>query len=466
MIVSELVQATEEKLKQKLKPGEMLKNSSGKKPKNGLMQQRFVRDMIRAVVYLGLYTTLGIFVYTELEPTWTYIDAFYFCMATMSTVGYGDIYPSNDVSRWFSIFMIFTGIIFVFAAVGEAIGHLTRPITAAGRQLMELLFPQIPVDLDGDGGVDYYKPRPPVIYYTKNLLPSLILTFSVQVGSAAVFVRVTGDGEHPPWTFGLALYHCLVTATTVGYGDARNSTQLGRLWAGCHIIIAVALVGELLSTIRYLARQRASTMARVAYLEREFDQALLDQLIARAIAMRPLVKRDGKGLTELEYVIAMTIELGIVEWNQVQPFIKQFRMLDITGDARLGAEDLKLMLGKTRKEIAAITNALNANAKPMSVGDRMGLSFQRPGAGTDDEDDQASGGAAAPVTYTDEADIPLDGLSVEMLEALISRAQGMVDKQQDVQHVKQACRAQRTGAPAEAPATANGHKGLRVAVFV
>ena len=54
----------------------------------------------------------------------------------------------------------------------------------------------------------------------------------------------------------------------------------------------------------------------------------------------------------------------------------------------------------------------------------------------------------------------------EMLEALISRAQGMVDKQQDVQHVKQACRAQRTGAPAEAPATANGHKGLRVAVFV
>ena len=31
------------------------------------------------------------------------------------------------------------------------------------------------------------------------------------------------------------------------------------------------------------------------------------------------------------------LELGVVELNQVQPFIKQFRLLDFDGNARLGA---------------------------------------------------------------------------------------------------------------------------------
>ena len=37
------------------------------------------------------------------------------------------------------------------------------------------------------------------------------------------------------------------------------------------------------------------------------------------------VERDGEGLTELEFVLAMVIELGMLEWDQVRPFIKQAR---------------------------------------------------------------------------------------------------------------------------------------------
>ena len=98
--------------------------------------------------------------------------------------------------------------------------------------------------------------------------------------------------------------------------------------AAFHIIVAVALVGELLSTIGELAVQRAATLARVKCLEREFDQQLLDQLIARATSMRPKVKRDGKGLTELEFVLAMCIELDVVKWDQVtSPSIDQWKLL-------------------------------------------------------------------------------------------------------------------------------------------
>ena len=70
-------------------------------------------DGIKAAVLLGFYVLLGCLVYGQLEPDWTTIDAFYFAMMTMSTVGYGDISPTSDGSRVFTIFMILFGIIVV-----------------------------------------------------------------------------------------------------------------------------------------------------------------------------------------------------------------------------------------------------------------------------------------------------------------------------------------------------------------
>lgn len=370
----------------------------------------------KALIMLFLYMLLGTLVFHELEKSqgWTYVDAAYFSMATMSTVGYGDISPTpNASSRGFTLFMIFFGIIFVFTEVASAIGSLTSPITLKGRQFMEYLFPQIPVDLDGDGGVDYYKPRPPLIYYTKNLLPSFILTFAMQFISAGIFCALNQD-----WDFGTAIYHCLVTATTVGYGDASNSTQGGRVWACFHIVLSVCLLGELISTFDELKTRRKDTLARVEYLGRVLDEELLDQLLTRAKIMRPLVVRDGKGLTELEFVLAMIVELGVVQWDQVQPFIKQFRSLDVNGDARLGIDDLNLIKGKTREEINAMI-AANPPA-PMSVASRMGVTYRR-------DHNNANPGQGA-----EELSKVVESLSIEQLEELST----LVGKQLKVKRSK------------------------------
>ena len=71
----------------------------------------------------------------------------------------------------------------------------TSPLSARGRAILERLFPQIPVDIEGDGNPDYYKPRHPVIYYTKNLLPSFTLTLITQLISAAVFCAIDPEWE-------------------------------------------------------------------------------------------------------------------------------------------------------------------------------------------------------------------------------------------------------------------------------
>ena len=74
-----------------------------------------------------------------------------------------------------------------------------------GRELLERAFPQIGIDIEGDGKIDFYKPRPPFIYYVKNLLPSLAITIVLQIVSGAIFVTID-----PALDFGSAMYHCIV----------------------------------------------------------------------------------------------------------------------------------------------------------------------------------------------------------------------------------------------------------------
>ena len=91
--------------------------------------------------------------------------------------------------------------------------------------------------------------------------------------------------------------------------------------------------------------------------------------------MRPLVARDGLGLTELEFALAMMLELHVVSIDQVQPFIKQFRLLDIDGNARLSRSDLASAEGRSLAKLQIDAQKRLGMARQMSVGDRMGLSL-------------------------------------------------------------------------------------------
>jgi len=57
------------------------------------------------------------------EP-WSMVDSLYYCVVTVSTVGYGDLTPSTTLGKWIATFYMLVGIGLVGLALGIVGGFL------------------------------------------------------------------------------------------------------------------------------------------------------------------------------------------------------------------------------------------------------------------------------------------------------------------------------------------------------
>lgn len=71
-------------------------------------------SVVAAASALTSILAIGAIVYHRLED-WTWIQALYFTVSTLATVGFGDLHPTSDASRLFTVFFILFG-----ASVGAA----------------------------------------------------------------------------------------------------------------------------------------------------------------------------------------------------------------------------------------------------------------------------------------------------------------------------------------------------------
>jgi Ion channel len=84
----------------------------------------------------GLVLLVGVMFYVNVEH-WSVIDAVYFCVVTLGTVGYGDITPTTDGGKLFTLIYIIVGLGIIggfFATLGKLIDpqrllsrHFTPP---------------------------------------------------------------------------------------------------------------------------------------------------------------------------------------------------------------------------------------------------------------------------------------------------------------------------------------------------
>jgi voltage-gated potassium channel len=81
----------------------------------------------RALLILAMIQLLAGTVFYALAEGWRWLDALYFCVTALSTVGYGDLSPSTDLGKIFTVFYILTGVGVLVGSVNLVAQHSLSP---------------------------------------------------------------------------------------------------------------------------------------------------------------------------------------------------------------------------------------------------------------------------------------------------------------------------------------------------
>jgi hypothetical protein len=81
----------------------------------------------------ALTIAVGTVVYTVLEA-WSPVDALYFSVVTLATVGFGDLAPTTDAAKLFTVGYILAGVGIIAAFASELAKHRGVPPAMASRR--------------------------------------------------------------------------------------------------------------------------------------------------------------------------------------------------------------------------------------------------------------------------------------------------------------------------------------------
>jgi len=74
-------------------------------------------------MFLSILLLIGTVFYISVEKL-SPINAFYFSGATLTTLGYGDIVPTTDAGKIFSVFYAIMGVFVIFYILGRFVESL------------------------------------------------------------------------------------------------------------------------------------------------------------------------------------------------------------------------------------------------------------------------------------------------------------------------------------------------------
>jgi hypothetical protein len=69
-----------------------------------------IRKKYQGITFLALLTLIVGTVFYHYVERFSWIDALYFCVITLTTIGYGDIAPKTDVGKLFTILYVLVGV--------------------------------------------------------------------------------------------------------------------------------------------------------------------------------------------------------------------------------------------------------------------------------------------------------------------------------------------------------------------
>ncbi|XP_057461742.1 two-pore potassium channel 5 isoform X2 [Actinidia eriantha] len=281
----------------------------------------------QAALLLLIYLSLGVLIYSfnpdhfsgvETHPV---VDALYFCIVTMCTIGYGDIAPSTPPTKVFACFFVLVGFGFIDILLSGVVNYvldLQESMILTGIQM-------------GGGGEGGFSAKNYIVDVEKGRM-----RIRLKVGLAlGVVVLCIGMGalilyfvEELDWID--SIYLSVMSVTTVGYGDKAFKTLTGRLLAAIWLLFSTLAVAR---AFLYLAEARIDKRHRRItkwVLHREIT---IDDLLAADINNNGFISKS-------EYIIYKLKEMGKIGEKDILQICNQFNKLDPNNSGKITLPDL------------------------------------------------------------------------------------------------------------------------------
>ena len=250
------------------------------------------------------------------EP-WSMIDGLYFTTVSMSTVGYGDLSCSTNLSRAFTGLWIIIGVLVVFVEIVSCFSGFIAALNATTSRIVDwVLMRESTLKVDFTSS-EAPPPASLVYFYFNNLWVPLLWYLLFQLGIALLIMW--SDSWMDGWDI---LWYCFVTATTVGYGDVNVTTQQSRFLATFHVLLSVIWLAALFGHVQGLNVVRRQQIAHHQMLQRRLDAEMIANM-----------DHDGLGVDQIEFLVETLLHLGCeiggepLSWKHITPILLQFQAL-------------------------------------------------------------------------------------------------------------------------------------------